>query len=130
MKPTIPRKRFSTEEDIAASSPEELMSLILEKQKSNPDGWTKGAGVSDNLRRLHEGEWSKEELKIHRSGKPRGSYGVARNVVKRLAPSCPTLVDLIAAMKREKGADREIVDIAEGEVSFNDKGRMLNIVSN
>ncbi len=110
-----------------ASSNEELVSLVVEKSKSNPDGWTHGAGVSVTLRRLNEGEWSKEELKIHRSGRRRESYGVARKVVKRLAPSCRTLDDLIAAMKHEKGADREIVDIDDGEVSFNDKGRTKTV---
>lgn len=127
MKRKVTRKRVTTTQAVAASSNDELIALFKEKASTNDEGWTMGAVVADTLSRLNKGDRVTRVLQKQGFGRPPGHYGVARRVVQRLAPSCATFDELLAAMQREKGADREVIDIDDAEVTFYDRGRSKSV---
>lgn len=121
-----PRKTYTRREDVERSSPEELTELLFRKAQTNPEGWTASAAVGVNLAYLEE---RKELQRVHRSGRRKGAFGRARNVVERLAPSCATFDELLAAMRRETGPEREVAEIDEDNevVAFDEKGRLKEV---
>jgi len=121
------RKPFDSKEAVDASSNAELIALFKEKAATNPDGVTMRAVADVNLQRLDKGERDRKVLEKQGFRRPRGHYGIARQVVHRLAPNCSTLAALIAAMQREKRADGEIVDIVDEEVAFYKDGRTSTV---
>lgn len=113
MKPTKIRKQYTSKEDLKASSPEDLTSLIFGKAISNPEGWTARAGVDENLQRLHERDWSKKELIKHRRGRPKGAFSIVRKTIVELAPSCRDWPSMVAALRIEAHQENEVTDVDE-----------------
>ena len=123
----ITRKVYTTRKDLEDSSPKELTELLVRKAQTNPDGWTAQAVVDVNISFLDE---RKELQRVHRSGRRKGAFGVARAVVERLTPQCDSFDALLLAMKREKGEKGPVLDFEDdGSVIFLDEARREHQIS-